>query len=180
MYENSLSLILFLLTVLTLAGQIVVGRHEFNDELADYGRSPLSLPAYLTSDHCIEAIFENGEGELLQMGLYVLLTVSLVQKGSSESKSLSEPEEGDRVPSAKRRGASWPVQQGKWHLKLYQNSLSIVYFLLFGLSFWLHAIGGVKQYNVEQALMGKNPDADAYAIHGDERILISVAAKLAE
>lgn len=153
--ENGLSLLLLAITLLTLAGQLVVGWHEFNDELSDFGRPPLVFSDYLTSGHCIEAVFENWESEFLQMGLYVLLTVSLLQKGSSESKSLDEPEEVDREPSPTRPGAPWPVRRGGWWLKLYQNSLSIAFFLLFGLSFFLHAMGGMHQYNLEQALKGK-------------------------
>ena len=154
--NNGLSLLFTLITIVTLAGQIIVGWHEYNNELSDYGRGPLSVRNYLTSGHCIEAIFENWESEFLQMGLYVILTVSLYQKGSSESKSLSEPEEVDREPSPTRKGAPWPVRRGGWVLKFYQNSLSIAYFLLFSLSFWLHALGGVKQYNTEQILKGKS------------------------
>lgn len=154
--NNGLSLTLVLITVLTLAGQIVVGWHEFNNELQDYGRSPIAMGAYLTSGHCIEAVFENWESEFLQMGLYVLLTVSLYQKGSSESKNPDQTEEVNRVPSPARPGAPWPVRRGGWVLKLYQNSLSIAYFLLFGISFFLHALGGVKQYNAEQMLKGKS------------------------
>lgn len=154
--ENSLSLVFICLTVVTLGGQIMVGWYEFNNELSDYGKPSITLPTYLTSGHCLEAIFENWESEFLQMGLYVVLTVSLYQKGSSESKSVSEPEEVDREPVPTRKGAPWPVRRGGWILKLYQNSLSIAYFLLFGLSFWLHALGGVKQYNTEQILKGKS------------------------
>ncbi|MCK8494986.1 hypothetical protein M0L20_24155 [Spirosoma sp. RP8] len=153
--ENNLSLVLVVITLLTLGGQLVVGWHNFNDELTDYGRSPINFLSYLSSGHCIEAVFENWESEFLQMGLYVLLTVSLRQKGSSESKSLDEPEEVDREPSATRPGAPWPVRQGGLILMLYKNSLSIAFLLLFALSFYLHAIGGMKEYNTENALKGK-------------------------
>ncbi|WP_375445800.1 DUF6766 family protein [uncultured Fibrella sp.] len=156
LHENGLSVVLVIITALTLAGQLVVGWHEFNDDLNDYGRASIPFSTYLTSGHCIEAVFENWESEFLQMGLYVLLTVSLFQKGSSESKSLDEPDEVDRPPSPARPGAPWPVRRGGWILVLYQNSLSIAFFLLFGLSFFLHALGGVKQYNTEQALKGKS------------------------
>ena len=154
--ENGLSLTMTVITLLTLAGQLVVGWHEFNGELADYNRTPITFSNYLTSGHCIEAVFENWESEFLQMGLYVLLTVWLYQKGSSESKSLDEPEEVDRQPSPTREGAPWPVRRGGWILKVYENSLTLAFFLLFGLSFFLHAIGGVKHHNTEQALKGKN------------------------
>lgn len=152
--ENGLSLVLVLITLVSLAGQIMVGWQTYNDELHEYGQTPLTIGAYLTSGHCIEAVFENWESEFLQMGLYVLLTMSLYQKGSSESKDPDQQEEVDRTPSPARRGAPWPVRRGGWALKLYQNSLSIAYFLLFSLSFFLHAIGGVKQYNTEQVLKG--------------------------
>lgn len=112
--ENGLSLLLLFITLLTLTGQIVVGWHELNGDLADYGRAPISFGAYLTSGHCIEAVFENWESEFLQMGLYVLLTVWLRQKGSSESKSLDEPEEVDREPSPTRAGAPGPYDRVGW------------------------------------------------------------------
>jgi hypothetical protein len=67
--ENGLSLLFLLLTLVTLGGQLVVGWHELNDELSDYGRAPLAFGQYLTSDHCIEAVFEKWESEFLQMGL---------------------------------------------------------------------------------------------------------------
>ncbi|MBO0953281.1 DUF6766 family protein [Fibrella forsythiae] len=153
--ENGLSLVLVLLTLLTLGGQLLVGWHTFNDELSDYGQATLPFSSYLTSGHCIEAVFENWESEFLQMGLYVLLTVKLYQKGSAESKSLDEPGDVDRPPSASRPNAPWPVRRGGWLLWLYQYSLSIAFLLLFGLSFLLHAIGGVKAYNLENALKGK-------------------------
>ena len=90
----------------------MVDWYEFNDELSEYGRAPLAFGAYLTSGHCIEAVFENGESEFLQMGLYVLLTVWLVQKGSSESKSLSELEEVDQSPSPTQKGPMSRSAQG--------------------------------------------------------------------
>ncbi|GAB4024729.1 DUF6766 family protein [Spirosoma koreense] len=153
--ENGLSLVLVVITVITLAGQIVVGWYNFNDELQEYGKPTIDLGAYLTSGHCIEAVFENWESEFLQMGLYILLTISLYQKGSSESKKLDESEEVDRTPSATRPKAPWPVRRGGWVLKLYQNSLSLAFFTLFFLSFFLHAAGGMKAYNTENALKGK-------------------------
>jgi len=154
--ENGLSLVLLVITILVLGGQLVVGWYNFNDELSDFGRPPIPFSAYLTSGHCIEAVFENWESEFLQMGLYVVLTISLYQKGSAESKKLDESEEVDREPNPNRPGAPWPVRRGGWVLKLYKNSLSIAFFSLFALSFVFHALGGMKEYNTEQILKGKN------------------------
>lgn len=153
--ENGLCLVLLLITLSTLLGQVVVGWYNFNDELSDYHRPAIAFGAYLTSGHCLEAVFENWESEFLQMGLYVLLTVSLFQKGSSESKDPNKAQEVDREPDPRRKGAPWPVRRGGWLLALYRNSLSIAFFVLFGLSFGLHAFGGVQKYNTEQVLKGK-------------------------
>lgn len=153
--ENGLSLTLLLLTILAVAGNALSGWYENNSELNDYGQPPLPFLTYLISPHFMESIFENWESEFLQMGLYVLLTVSLYQKGSSESKDPEKQEEVDREPSSQRPGAPWPVRKGGLILALYKYSLSLAYFLLFVLCFVLHALGGYKQYNVEQFLKGK-------------------------
>jgi hypothetical protein len=88
------------------------------------------------------------------MGLYVLLTVWLRQKGSSESKKLGEEEEVDREPHP-HPGAPWPVQAGGLWLTLYKNSLTIAFFTLFLVSFMLHALGGTEVYNLEQQQSGE-------------------------
>ncbi|MFC5408329.1 DUF6766 family protein [Larkinella bovis] len=156
--NNGLSITLLLITLLTLAGNLWTGWHDFNKELEEYHHAAIGFGPYLTSGHCIESVFENWESEFLQMALYVLFTVFLYQKGSSESKDPEQEEEVDREPSPSRPGAPWPVRRGGWWLRIYQNSLSLGFFLLFGISFLLHAIGGVKQYNTEQLLKGeRNP-----------------------
>ncbi|GAB3928526.1 DUF6766 family protein [Larkinella terrae] len=154
--DNGLSITLLLITLLTLAGNLWTGWHDFNDELEEFHRAPVAFGPYLTSGHCIESVFENWESEFLQMALYVLFTVFLYQKGSSESKDPEQKEEVDREPSPSRPEAPWPVRRGGWWLRIYQNSLSLGFFLLFGISFFLHGLGGVKQYNTEQLLKGKS------------------------
>lgn len=154
--ENGLSLILAVLTLLTLVGNVLTGWHTHNDERLEYNQPPMPFGEYLTSGHCIESVFENWESEFLQMALYVLFTVFLYQKGSSESKDPDSPgqEEVDREPSAKRPGAPWAVRKGGWILKVYENSLSLAFFILFFGSFLLHAAGGTRQHNAEEALKG--------------------------
>jgi hypothetical protein len=102
-------------------------------------------------------VFENWESELLQMGMYVLLTAFLVQRGSAESKQPGDELEGgkeemDEAPVLHRDdpNAPWPVRYGGLGLKLYENSLSLAFLLLFLLTFLGHAAGGVAEYNAEQ------------------------------
>ncbi|WP_133274275.1 DUF6766 family protein [Hymenobacter radiodurans] len=155
LYENSLSLVVTTLVVLTLVGQFFTGWHDYNDELKQMQLAPLSLGQYFQSGHFIEATFENWESEFLQMGLYVLLTVWLRQRGSSESKKLYEEEEVDQDPDPNKKDAPSAVKRGGWVLKLYQNSLSLTFFLLFLGALYLHALGGAEVYNIEQVHEGE-------------------------
>ncbi|SMB85866.1 conserved hypothetical protein [Hymenobacter roseosalivarius DSM 11622] len=155
LYENSLSLVVTALVVLTLAGQFFTGWHDYNDELKQMDLATLTLGRYFQSGHFIEATFENWESEFLQMGLYVLLTAWLRQRGSSESKKLYEKEDVDQDPDPAKEDAPGPVKRGGWVRKLYQNSLSLAFFLLFLGAFYLHALGGAEVYNIEQAHEGE-------------------------
>jgi len=42
-------------------------------------------------------------------------------------------------------------------LKVYEYSLSIAFFVLFGLSMWLHAAGGLRNVNEENIRHGGPP-----------------------
>ena len=154
-YYNSLSIVFFLLFAFTLIGQVFFGIQEHNKELVEQGGTAVSMTAYLKSGHFFQSTFENWESEFLQMGLYVWFTIFLRQKGSSESKSCDEPEEVDREPSPKRKGAPWAVRKGGIWLALYKNSLTIALFLLFIISFILHIYGSMKDENLMNRLEGK-------------------------
>jgi hypothetical protein len=158
-HENSLSLTLLLFFVLALFGQILTGWSVFNEELSEHGRASVSLAAYLTSGHFLEALFENWESEFLQMGLFVVLTIGLRQKGSSESKALEGEDASDEDPRSHQhdRDAPWPVRRGGAWLFVYEHSLSIALFTLFIASFTLHAVGGLREVNTERMLQGEVP-----------------------
>jgi hypothetical protein len=100
--ENGLSIVMLALFLVFLIAQSLSGYRVFNEDQQEHGEDQISFARYLTSGHFMEATFENWESEFLQMGAYVLLTVSLRQKGSSESKSLSEPEPVDQDPRSTR------------------------------------------------------------------------------
>src|SRR5659263_503362 len=99
--ENSLTVVMTGLFLFALVGQIVAGSAEYNEAQIDHGERPVSIGEYLTTGHFGEAVFENWESEFLQMGLFVLLTVSLRQKGSPESKSVDGDGDVDRTPDPK-------------------------------------------------------------------------------
>jgi hypothetical protein len=157
--HNSLSLVFFILFIISIIGQVVTGLKEHNLQMQDEGGQQLNMAQYMTSGHFLQSTFENWESEFLQMALFVLLTIFLRQKGSSESKKMDEEEEVDEEPSPEKQGAPWPVRQGGFILVVYKHSLSLLFFILFILSFALHFYGSLKDENEE--LMTKNLPAES-------------------
>ncbi|WP_042722607.1 DUF6766 family protein [Flavobacterium sp. B17] len=149
LYRNSLSIVLIVFMLSCLTAQFFTGWKTDNKELAENGSPALSLGQYIHSGHFIQATFENWESEFLQMMLYVVLTVSLRQKGSSESKSLDKEEDVDKEP-VPHADAPWAVKKGGIWLKVYKHSLSLAFAILFIVSFSLHFYGSLKDYNEEQ------------------------------
>ena len=155
--NNGLSVVLFTLFFFSLVGQYFTGHSQFNDDQKTHGKPEVGYVEYLGEGHFIEAVFENWESEFLQMGMYVVLTIFLFQKGSSESKAPGTTARVDMIPekSLLSEDAPAPVKRGGWALKIYQNSLSIALFGMFFVSFVLHGVGGVKEYNQEQIEHGQ-------------------------
>ena len=110
---------------------------------------------YITSGHFLQSTFENWESEFLQMALFLIFTMFLYQKGSSESKDPDKEEEVDREPNPRRKHVPWPVKKGGIILAVYKHSLCYAFTLLFLLSFLLHWYGSLKDYNEEQILNNK-------------------------
>jgi hypothetical protein len=156
--DNGLAITFLLLFLGSMVGQWLTGFNDYNKELADKGQPKVTLNEYSTSGHFIQATFENWESEFLQMTLYVLLTISLRQKGSSESKKCEGKEEVDREPDPNRKGAPWPVRKGGLILTLYKNSLTIALAIVFLLSFLLHFYGSFKDENHNLAIQGLPPE----------------------
>jgi hypothetical protein len=148
--ENGLSIALFALFALALVGQSLAGHRAFNDHLREHGAGTIRYVAYLGSGHFVEAVFENWESEFLQMAAFVLMTIFLRQKGSSESKPLSG---GPHERPARRRAAT----RSGWRRALRENSLSLALGTLFLLSFALHAAGGAAEESRESVAHGQPP-----------------------
>lgn len=169
--ENGLSIVLFTFFLIFLVGQSLTGHKEYNDDQQEHGQPAISFGEYLGTGHFLEATMENWESEFLQMGAYIMLTVFLYQKGSSESKKLDEEEPVDRDPrkSRKKKDAPWPVRKGGFVLTLYENSLFLAFMLMFLLSLWLHAVGGARVYNQEQAQHGGQLLSSSFQYMGTSR-----------
>lgn len=98
--NNGLSVAFFVIFLISLVGQIVTGQKEHNEEITEMGGHAVSMMEYLRSRHFLQATFENWESEFLQMGLYLILSMFLYQKGSSESKDPGKQEDVGKPPGA--------------------------------------------------------------------------------
>jgi hypothetical protein len=157
--DHGLLIVNLALFVIFLVGMTLTGWSTYNQEQLDHDLSVVSLGQYVATGEFGEAVFENWESEFLQMGMYVVLTAILFQKGSSESKPLDKPAPQDADPrkATRNKNAPWPVRRGGWVLALYENSLSLLFFALFAASIVLHAFTGAAAYNEEQAQHGGTP-----------------------
>lgn len=152
--RNGLLITFLSFTVFTLAAQSYFGWQVNNEDRVKQGLRVYNFGSYLMSGHFLQSTFENWESEFFQMALYVIMTVFLYQQGSAESKSLDEDEEVNRNPIA-HASAPWPVKKGGVVLTIYQNSLSLVFIILFMVSFVIHAYGTMLQINEEAGNQGK-------------------------
>jgi hypothetical protein len=151
---SSLSLVFFVLFAGTLVGQSVAGHRSFNEQARQHGAEALSYPRYLVSSDFGEAVVENWQSEYLQFTLFILATVWLVQRGSTESK---KPEEAGREsderqligPYAQRNSPAWAKARG-WRTALYSNSLLLVMAFIFFASWFAQSVTGWTEYNEEQ------------------------------
>ena len=156
---NSLSLVCFGLAAIFIVGLLFTGFRNNNDDQRVHGQPELSLGEYATSGSFWEALTENWESEYLQMAAYVVLTVFLIQRGSSESRDPAKQEQDfDRDPRSadKRRNVPWPVRRGGLFLRFYENSLFLVFLFLFLASLALHAVTGSREFSSEREEHGES------------------------
>ena len=88
--DNGLSLFFGALLLASLVGQSFAGLHQFNAEAIKHQSETYSWIRYVSSSEVGGDVLENWQSEFLQFLLYILATIWLVQRGSSESKSLED------------------------------------------------------------------------------------------
>jgi hypothetical protein len=166
--NNGLSIALLTCFLTFLVCQSVAGHRYYNEEQRERGQQEIGYADYLGSSHFLSTTMENWESEFLQMFAYVVMTVFLFQKGSSESKDPDkESEEVDRDPRNAKITPETPapVRLGGFWLKLYENSLALAFLLLFLLSFGLHFAGSFAEATQEQLERGAPPPALTEYLH---------------
>lgn len=153
--NNGLIWAMFGIFTVAIIGMSIAGWVHENESLEEHQQSPQSYAAYLGSGDFIEGVFENWESEFLQMWALIILTVSLRQKGSADSKPMRGKSPQDtRSRFSIINADTWYRRKRAIIHQLYSHSLGLAMLALFILSFSLHAVGGVMAYNEENRQHG--------------------------
>ncbi|HEY9402736.1 MAG TPA: DUF6766 family protein [Pyrinomonadaceae bacterium] len=93
LYENSLGLTFLILFLISFYLHAVGGAGEYNQEQSEHGAAGerVSTLGYMATSRFWFESLQNWQSEFLAIGLMVLLTIWLRQKGSSESKPVDAP-----------------------------------------------------------------------------------------
>jgi hypothetical protein len=157
--DNGLSMVVGALFAASLIGQYVAGLSVLNEERLARGEALVPWARYFLEPHFVSATFENWESEFLQMGIYVLLSAWLYQRGSAESQALPGDESPERVDEGP---TPWPAARGDLWRRLYGQTLAAALLVLCLLSFLIHWRASWLQH-LEQARAEGEPLRDSYA-----------------
>lgn len=91
LYENSLSIALFLLFAIAFVLHAVGGAKVYSQQQTAHGEQAVTVVQYLgTAQFWFESL-QNWQSEFFSIGILVLLSIFLRQKGSPESKPVDSP-----------------------------------------------------------------------------------------
>ncbi|HET9882224.1 MAG TPA: DUF6766 family protein [Candidatus Binatia bacterium] len=91
LYENSLSIALFLLFAIAFVLHAVGGAKVYSQQQTAHGEQAVTVMQYLgTAQFWFESL-QNWQSEFFSIGILVLLSIFLRQKGSPESKPVDSP-----------------------------------------------------------------------------------------
>ncbi|MBC8103744.1 MAG: hypothetical protein H7Z41_14310 [Cytophagales bacterium] len=93
LYENSLTLALLTLFLISFGLHGAGGMHLYNEEQAAKGEETVSLLGFLGTSRFWFQSFQNWQSEFLSVGVLVIFTIFLRQKGSPESKPVDAANE---------------------------------------------------------------------------------------
>lgn len=165
--DNGLSVFFLALFLGALVAQAIAGWEAHNNEevaharLMDEQPETLSLGRYVTSSAFGQAVMENWQSEYLQFVLFVMATVWLVQRGSTESKAIEdvgrETDEQQAVGAHAKPGSPLWARVGGIRTWIYSNSLLIVMGILWLGSWFAQSVTGWSAYNANQIEHEQDP-----------------------
>ena len=151
---QGISLFFGAILLASLIGQSFAGQHEFNAEAIEHHSNTYTWWRYVTSSEFGGDVFENWQSEFLQFFLYILATVWLLERGSSESKSLDDAglmsDQSQFVRGyAKPDSPRWASAEGLKR-RLYENSLGLAMLFCFFASWIGQSVTDWRAYNHDQ------------------------------
>ena len=91
LYENSLSIALVLLFLLSFMLNAISDANIYSEEQQQHGESSVTPLQYLSTSRFWSESFQNWQSEFMSIGVLVVLSIFLRQRGSPESKPVAEP-----------------------------------------------------------------------------------------
>ena len=161
-FVRSAGLSLFFLAIFAVSVifQAITGHRLYNEdqithaELLDEAPDTVSFCDYVFSSHFGQSLMENWQSEYLQFFLFVLVTVWLLQRGSTESKELdkagTETEEEQMLGEHARQNSPKWAKVGGARQWIYSNSLLLVMGFIFICSWFAQSVTGWTDHNAEQ------------------------------
>jgi hypothetical protein len=91
LYANSFVIVMATIFIGTWAGQSVTNWTQYNEELIEHHQTSVPWSSYIVSSDFWEKTLQNWQSEFLAVGVMVIFTVFLRQRGSPESKPVGAP-----------------------------------------------------------------------------------------
>lgn len=140
--NDSLSIALFALFLICLAGQGLSGWLAYNASLAAARMGSITLGEYFQTGTFLDGLFSNWQAAILQLAILVTFSAVLRQKGAAHSR---------KTPAVNHRRLTWTIAPRSNVIKwLMANSLSLAFIAIFIVTFGLHGVFGEWKYNEEQ------------------------------
>jgi hypothetical protein len=152
--RNGISIFFGAILLASLLGQSFAGLHQFNAEAVEHQSETYSWFRYVTSSEFGGDVLENWQSEFLQFFLYILATVWLIERGSSESKSEDDvglmSDQSQFIGGyAKENSPRW-ARVGGLTQRLYENSLGLAMLFCFVGSWLAQSVTDWRAFNHDQ------------------------------
>lgn len=153
--ENGISLFFGALLLSALIGQSFAGQHQFNAEAIEHHSQTYGWFRYVTSSEFGGDVLENWQSEFLQFTLYILATVWLLQRGSSESKSEDDvglmSDQSQFVRGYAKDNSPSPARAEGLKRRLFEHSLGLAMLFCFIGSWVGQSVTDWRAFNHDQA-----------------------------
>jgi len=146
--DNSLSIALFALFVVSIGGAVWAGWLQQNETLVAHHRSSVGFWSFLASSSFIDGLAVNWQAAVLQLASLIVFSSFLYQRGSPHSRN------PDRHHEHEKRRSRLARYTPDW---LRRNSLFVAFLVMFVASFAAHAGTGFVANNQKRAFMGETP-----------------------